>query len=124
MLARTWLVKLVQMAGVHSGGKKRELAWLVFSSRLTNKLFIELAEFLVLVSNLFDRSNQGCNVCLAHRCVCSSAAFWSLTAHSGQWPELALKRSVAIDPKQTLTGTDNFTADQPEALCSYGLGAT
>jgi len=45
MLARTWLVKLTQMAGAQSGGKKLELSWLVFISRLTNKPFIELAVF-------------------------------------------------------------------------------
>src|SRR5450756_1276549 len=38
---------------------------------------------------------------MAHRCVRGIATFWSLTAHSGRWPELALNWSVAYDPQAT-----------------------
>ena len=33
-----------------------------------------------------------------HCNVCGTALFWSLTAHSGQWPELTLNRSAANGP--------------------------
>jgi hypothetical protein len=50
---------------------------------------------------------------MAHRCVRSIAPFWSLTARSGQWQELALNWSVVIDPSTTLLEHchNGFSAD-------------